>query len=138
MDSSCLLYTSQAAHAHIGAAGQLAPHADDHRPEEGCPLAADVEKPEVLARLLRRDDLCKVGAAEGLQDVYKRQGYSRDIVSWSCSFAFSGFFSIVSSCPPKHNERFVNHNSRDAKRPPLEGEASLHVSGIIEGIFVAL
>ena len=56
----------EGADAHIGAAGQLAPHADDHRPEEGCPLAADVEKPEVLARLLRRDDLCKVGAAEGL------------------------------------------------------------------------
>ena len=56
----------QRADAHIGAAGQLAAHADDHGAQEGCPLAADVEQAEILARLLRRDDLGKVGAAERL------------------------------------------------------------------------
>ena len=69
---------------------------------------------------------------EFLDDIIKTSKESENVLF------VSGFSSIVSSCPPKHNERFVNHNLPDAKRPPLEGEASLHVSGIIEGIFVAL
>ena len=50
----------EGADTHIGAAGELASHADDHGAEEGRALAADVEKAKVFARLFRRDDLCKV------------------------------------------------------------------------------
>ena len=56
----------QRADAHIGAAGQLAAHADDHGAEEGGPLAADIEQAEVFARLFRRGDLGEVGAAQRL------------------------------------------------------------------------
>ena len=56
----------EGADTHIGAAGKLASHADDHGAEEGRTLAADVEEAKVFARLFRRDDLCKVGAAERL------------------------------------------------------------------------
>ena len=40
-----------AAHAHVGTAGELAAHTDDHGAQEGCPLAADVEQAEVFAGL---------------------------------------------------------------------------------------
>ena len=50
----------------MGAAGQLAAHADDHGAQERGPLAADVKQAEVFAGFFRRDDLGKVGAAEGL------------------------------------------------------------------------
>ena len=56
----------EGADTHIGAAGELASHADDHGAKEGRALAADVEEAKVFARLFRRDDLCKVGAAERL------------------------------------------------------------------------
>ena len=56
----------EGADTHIGASGELASHADDHGAEEGRALAADVEEAKVFARLFRRDDLCKVGAAERL------------------------------------------------------------------------
>ena len=53
----------EGADTHIGAAGELASHADDHGAEEGRALAADVEEAKVFARLFRRDDLCKVTRA---------------------------------------------------------------------------
>ena len=56
----------QAAHAHIGAAGQLAAHTDDHGAQKGCALAADIEQAEVLARFFRRDDLGKMAPAQRL------------------------------------------------------------------------
>ena len=49
----------EGADTHIGAAGELASHADDHGAKEGRALAADVEEAKVFARLFRRDDLCK-------------------------------------------------------------------------------
>ena len=54
------------AHTHVGAAGQLAAHADDHSAKEGGTLAADIEQTEVFAGFFLRDDLGKVAAAQCL------------------------------------------------------------------------
>ena len=72
-----------AAHAHVGTAGELAAHTDDHGTQEGCPLAADVEQAEVFAGFFRRDDLGKVAAAQCLHivsDLMKKAGYDKVFV----------------------------------------------------------
>ncbi len=54
------------ADAGVDVAGDLADDANEGRAHEGCALAADIQKPEIFAGLLRRDNACEIGTRERL------------------------------------------------------------------------
>lgn len=61
--------------AETAVVGYLGYNADGHCAEEGRPLAAYIQKPEVLARFLRRYYLGEVGTGERLYPALEKTDY---------------------------------------------------------------